>query len=157
MKYIPNRMQEQFRFYSFTFEKKKLKKKIGNVLCVYSFRDSFTIIITQRKLTYSETTKIVGEIITGRNEVLAKVIFLHLSVILFTGGSGKETPRLDGGTPPPPSWMEEPLPRLDGEPPPAGWRNPPRMENPPPRSTIGRYASYWNAFLFYIILHFTFN
>ena len=26
------------------------------------------------------------EIITGRNEVVAKVIFLHLSVILFTGG-----------------------------------------------------------------------
>ena len=27
-----------------------------------------------------------SEIITGRNEVVAKVIFLHLSVILFTGG-----------------------------------------------------------------------
>ena len=26
------------------------------------------------------------QIFTGRNEVLAKVIFLHLSVILFTGG-----------------------------------------------------------------------
>ena len=26
--------------------------------------------------------------ITGRNEVVAKVIFLHLSVILFTGGEG---------------------------------------------------------------------
>ena len=25
-------------------------------------------------------------IVTGRNEVVAKVIFLHLSVILFTGG-----------------------------------------------------------------------
>ena len=25
---------------------------------------------------------------TGRNEVVAKVIFLHLSVILFTGGGG---------------------------------------------------------------------
>ena len=27
-----------------------------------------------------------SQIITGRNEVVAKVIFLHLSVILFTGG-----------------------------------------------------------------------
>ena len=27
-------------------------------------------------------------IVTGQNEVLAKVIFLHLSVILFTGGGG---------------------------------------------------------------------
>ena len=28
--------------------------------------------------------------ITGRNEVLAKVIFLHLSVILFTGGGSSK-------------------------------------------------------------------
>ena len=28
------------------------------------------------------------QLITGRNEVLAKVIFLHVSVILFTGGGG---------------------------------------------------------------------
>ena len=55
-------------------------------------------------------------IITGRNEVLAKVIFLHLSVILFTGGGLARRP---------PGWMEEP--------PPAGWRNPPGwMEEPPP-------------------------
>ena len=82
---------------------------------------------------------------TGRNEVLAKVIFLHLSVILFTGGVWQ-------GDPPSPGWMEEP-PR---------WRNPPRWRTPPDggtptpppreadsgiRSTIGRYASYWNAFL----------
>ena len=32
-----------------------------------------------KKVTYST-------FITGRNEVLAKVIFLHLSVILITGG-----------------------------------------------------------------------
>ena len=110
---------------------------------------------------------------TGRNEVSAKVIFLHLSVILFTGGgSGKETPpRLDGGTTTPPrDW--EPPPRLDGdtpqldggtppgwmESPPPGWMEEPPgwMETPPPqeadsciRSTIGRYASYWNAFLWF--------
>ena len=29
----------------------------------------------------------MARIITGRNEVLAKVIFLHLFVILVTGGS----------------------------------------------------------------------
>ena len=111
-------------------------------------------------------------IITGRNEVLAKVIFLHLSVILFTGGAWWRTPppRLDGGTPPrwrnPPwaGWRTPPWldggtpPRMDGEPPPlAGWRTPsPRLDGEPPpweadsgiRSTIGRYASYWNAFLF---------
>ena len=45
----------------------------------------------------------VPPIVTGRNEVLAKVIFLHLFVILFTGGGvpdqhshpppGPDTPR----------------------------------------------------------------
>ena len=55
----------------------------------------------------------VGTIFTGRNEVLAKVIFLHLFVILFTGGEyltrytppGPDTPPLGPGAPPrdPPS------------------------------------------------------
>ena len=31
---------------------------------------------------------IIANFVTGRNEVLAKVIFLHLSVILFTGKGG---------------------------------------------------------------------
>ena len=119
--------------------------------------------------------------ITGQNEVLAKVIFLHLSVILFTGGVWQgdlppqldgepsppqleEPPRLEGEplqldgepTPPqlegePPGWMENPL-RLDGEPTPPGWKeNPPREADPGIRSTIGRYASYWNAFLYYVM------
>ena len=30
----------------------------------------------------------VGSLVTGRNEVVAKVMFLHVSVILFTGGGG---------------------------------------------------------------------
>ena len=36
----------------------------------------------------SGTAGFVACIVTGRNEVVAKVIFLHLSVILFTGGGG---------------------------------------------------------------------
>ena len=32
------------------------------------------------------STNTVQSIFTGRNEVLAKVIFLHVSVILLTGG-----------------------------------------------------------------------
>ena len=40
----------------------------------------------------------VIQFITGRNEVLAKVIFLHLSVILFTGGGGwVSAPNFRGG------------------------------------------------------------
>ena len=72
-------------------------------------------------------------IFTGRNEVVAKVMFLQVSVILSTGGG------------------------VSGEPPPPGTRQtpPPTRENPPPgpgrplpeedcsiRSMSGRYASY---------------
>ena len=68
-------------------------------------------------------------IITGRNEVLAKVMFLHVSVILLTGG-GYLTRHPPGRYPPP-------------------GRHPPQAGTPPGiRSTLGRYASYWNAFLF---------
>ena len=62
--------------------------------------------------------------ITGRNEVVAKVMFLHVCVILFTGGSASASD------------------------PPPGRRPPHRKEAPPGiRSMSGRYASYWNAFL----------
>ena len=43
-------------------------------------------------------------IITGRNEVVAKVIFLHLFVILFTGGSAS----VHAGIPPPPRTRQTP-------------------------------------------------
>ena len=75
------------------------------------------------------------------NEVWGKVIFLHLSVILFTGGGlpGKVPTR--AGTPP-------------GRYTP---RQVPLRQVPPAmhaglRSTSGRYASYWNAFLLIISL-----
>ena len=59
--------------------------------------------------------------------VWGKVIFLHLSVILFTGeGLPHTTPR-------------EQTPPLRS----ACWEI---------RSTSGRYASYWNAILFYLVL-----
>ena len=120
---------------------------------------------------------------------MAKVIFFHLSVILFTRGGGggggipegteadppsrhppgsRHTPL--GADPPgsrqpppeqtPPLGADSPLgsrhpPRADppGADTPPGSRHPPRSRPPqsrPPgiRSTSGRYASYWNAFLF---------
>ena len=65
-----------------------------------------------------------GMLFTGRNEVLAKVIFLHLSVIHSVHGGYLTTPT---------------------------WHPPSRKYIPPPeaadsgiRSTLGRYASYWN-------------
>ena len=125
----------------------------------------------------------------GRNEVVAKVIFLHLFVILFKGEGvclsacwdttpppgadppmsrppGADTPRED--TPrsrhPPeqtPPVADIPLSRQPPEqtPPrpdtPLGADTSPGADTPPPpeaqsgiRSMSGRYASYWNAFLF---------
>ena len=85
-----------------------------------------------------------------------KVMFLHVSVILFTGGSlcqgdpppDRDPPRTE--TPPLP-WTETP-PSLDRDPPFPGQRPPSPGQRPPRTVTSGRYASYWNAFLFYIKL-----
>ena len=106
-------------------------------------------------------------LITGRNEVVAKVIFLHLFVILFTWGvvvvvvsqkALRQTPRSrypPGPDPPPEQTPPGSRPPQSRHPP--GSRHPlPREQTPPPgadsgiRSTSGRYASYWNAFLFHI-------
>ena len=76
--------------------------------------------------------------ITVRNEVV-KVMFLHLSVILFTGG-GLSTSVYAGI--PHTLGSRHPLlgadPRGPGTPPPAGGY------------CCGWYTSYWNAFLFII-------
>ena len=76
----------------------------------------------------------IGEmlIITVRKPSCRKVMFLHLSVILFTGDGGVHTSYYSD-TPCPP-----------------GQTAPPGRHPPPPRDghCSGRYASYWNAFLF---------
>ena len=87
-------------------------------------------------------------LVTGRNEVVAKVIFLQVSVCPQGGGGCLPQCMLGCHTPPPrmeePPQMEEP-PRMENPP---GWRNPPGKADSSIRSTSGRYASYWNAFLF---------
>ena len=137
--------------------------------------------------------------ITGRNEVLAKVIFSQACVILSTGGGLVRYPPLQAGTPqagtpppgrhppspgrhpplsrqappppgrhPPENWEQAPPPKiwsrhpprkLGTGTPPENWEQapPPKIwSRPPPkiwsriRSTLGRYASYWNAFLFFM-------
>ena len=57
------------------------------------------------------------KIFTGRNEVVAKVMFLHVSVILLTGGVSGE---------PPPGPGRPPLDQAD---PPPGPRRPPAGKN----------------------------
>ena len=123
-------------------------------------------------------------IFTGRNEVVNKVIFLHLFVILFTGrclpqcmlGYHTHTsPPLEPTPLPPqsrhPLGADTPLgpdTSRDQTPPraPPGSRHPLGADTPPEEtpsreadsgigSMSGRYASYWNAFLYlFILFHF---
>ena len=96
-------------------------------------------------------------LITGRNEVVAKVMFLLLSVILLTGGvyllwggclllGGLPQCMLRYHHPPEQTPPWEQTSPLGADP----WEQTPL----PPgadsgiRSMSGRYASYWNAFLF---------
>ena len=94
-------------------------------------------------------------LVTGRNEVVAKVIFLHLSVIhsVHRGGGclsacWDTTP--PGADPPGADIPQSRHPPGADTPP---WSSPPGSRHPPweahssIRSTSGRYASYWNAFL----------
>ena len=91
-----------------------------------------------------------------------KVMFLHLSVILFTGGSspplGRHSDPSPGQTPAPgktPPGQTPPWADIAREDTPPGQTTTPRQTPPSPvhtgtRSTSGRYASYWNVFLLYI-------
>ena len=131
---------------------------------------------------------ILLQFITGRNEVLAKVMFLLVSVILLTGGGVCPIacwdiyplwtpPWTKAGTPPgtkadtPPRPRHTPHTTKADTPSPGPRQTPPAPQTkahtpmwprqtplrtkgrPPPRIRLmsGRYASYWNAFLFFLI------
>ena len=66
-------------------------------------------------------------------------MFLQVCVILFTGGV---TASVHAGIPPPPLKEQTPLQEQT----PSQSRHPPEADSGI-RSTSGRYASYWNAFL----------
>ena len=101
-------------------------------------------------------------IFTGRNEVVAKVMFLQVCVCPQGGGGclpqcmlGCQT--LPNQAPPtpsrtrqtPPDQADPPPDQADTHyPPPPGPGTPPREADSSIRSTSGRYASYWNAFLY---------
>ena len=119
-------------------------------------------------------------LITGRNKVLAKVMFLHMCVILFMGGLPDQAPPQDQAHTPGTRqelpgtrqypWTREVPPRTSHCTPPdqthpwdqthtPGTRHPLEPDTPLPprtadsgiRSTFGQYASYWNAFLFQLV------
>ena len=82
-------------------------------------------------------------VITGRNEVVAKVIFLHLSVILFTGG------HVCGRTPPSQTPRQQTNPRsihpsgsrpLPGSRPLGSRHPPPQTRHHPPRKQTPAYG-----------------
>ena len=126
-----------------------------------------TLSIASKELSYvilySVTSVFKGRVITGRNEVVAKVMFLQMSVIhsVHRGRGGlRRTPPHQGEPP----WTRENPPRTRETPrtrekPPRTRENPPDQADPPRpgrppqeedcsiRSMSCRYASYWNAFL----------
>ena len=92
--------------------------------------------VSSQHKTYSWPKEKLGThyrllIVTGRNEFVAKVMFLVMSVILLTGGG---LPQCMLGYHPPEE--DNPLPKKESPGPPPGIQ-----------SMSGRYASYWNAFL----------
>ena len=132
-------------------------------------------------------------VFTGRNEVVAKAMFLQVCVCPQGGGclpqcmlgcqtpQTRQTPPQPGRHPPdqadtphtrqtppdqadthtprpgrhPPRTKQTPPDQADTPPrqtPPPGPSRPPREADSSIRSTSGRYASYWNAFLFLKIL-----
>ena len=110
----------------------------------------------------------IRKVITGRNEVVAKVMFLQVCVC---PQGGRVSASVHAGMPYPLPPVE--TPRMERPPP--GTRQTPRMEDPPLpetrqtlpgdqadppreadsgiRSTSGRYASYWNAFLLNLVIY----
>ena len=81
----------------------------------------------------------LSRIITGRNEVVAKVMFLQVSVILLTGG-GRVSASVHAGMPYPP--LDGEPPRMRTTPPDANHHPPPDGEPPPIRPFFGIILSY---------------
>ena len=89
------------------------------------------------------------------NFVVAKVIFLHLSVIHSVHGGGGKGVCLSACWDTNPPGTRHP-PRTRHHPPPTTEQTPPRETDSSIRSTSGRYASYWNAFLLQLSLQYYF-
>ena len=85
-------------------------------------------LVTEKELNATREVLRIGTF-TGRKRSCGKVMFLHLSVIMFTGGGGVH-----------PRWEDFPLGRQ-----PPGRR--PQGDTHPPRDghCSVRYASYWHA------------
>ena len=102
--------------------------------------------LQQNHMSKLDTILMKHYLLPPANRVCGKVIFLHVCVILSTGG-GCVRLRTPLDYIPPPLGLR--TPRLHT---PLGLRTPPTtyppgLRTPRGRSMCGRYASYWNAFL----------
>ena len=106
------------------------------------------------KSPFSE--RMLNTLITGRNEVVAKVMFLQVCVCPQGGGclpqDQADTPAGPGRHPPPGPGRHPPWDQTE-TPPGPGRHPPPREADSSIRSTSGRYASYWNAFLLPVLIY----
>ena len=106
-------------------------------------------------------TCLLSLIFTGRNEVVAKVIFF--TPVCHSVHREGVSASVHAGIPHPPRadtpWSRHPPPEQTppGKQTPPEQIPPPRKQTPPPEadsgiwSISGRYASYWNAFLYLFI------
>ena len=112
-------------------------KSVGlNLLVRKSFACQDFGMGTQHCKLFSDSTHFAQSIVTGRNEVVAKVMFLQVCVC---PQGGRVSASVHTGMPYPPGWrntpqMENPprpgRPPLDGEPPLGPGRPPPRKQTP---------------------------
>ena len=89
---------------------------------------------------------LLSKLLPPANEVWGKVMFLHLCVILFTGGSASEGVCIQGGLHPGGSASRGSASEGEGV-----GQIPPQIGYYGTRSTSGWYASYWNAFLCLVV------
>ena len=104
---------------------------LQDFVCTFSFNTlgpAYNEQFGTQKCAHSSRVLGITELFTGRNEVVAKVMFLHVCVILFTGGGlqAGRTPRQEGG--PPRTRQTTP------------GRNPPRTRQTPPGKQTPEYG-----------------
>ena len=97
---------------------------------------------------YEHYTTLYNPFLPPADEVWGKVMFLHLSVILFTGGGGwlptmHHRPHDKGQG----ICIQVGSACIRGGLHLGGWGDPPKKRYYGIRSTSGRYAYYWNVFL----------
>ena len=110
-----------------------------NCLCCPTYCCDFADICIQMSVEVILFSNFQSILVTGRNEVVVKVMFLHVSVILSTGGVSRQrehTPQTRQGDPP-----GRETPPGPGRPP--GRETPPQTRQTPPGSRLQHMVNEW--------------